>query len=394
MRCIFAVLVAAGALAVWTGAIAAAEENREFDLPPVKLKPERPPTAKPIPPAPDERTPPAPPAEAKPPEPPKEPAPPPAPAPEKPARTPKAPAEKAAPKSPARTAPPAEPSAPPAEPPPTVLARPVRTEAPPETALPPLPPLPPDLAREKPAEVATPGAPPREPRPEDVQKEAVEAQVRPLPEADLTGMGEVGLVEEVARTRKAYARGLMALKDFYMARGMAAKIEWINSELDAYQKVPKIQYLSVAEVAGPGLRPTRRIAAADQLFEEGMHYKDYPAFPPGKKDYLKIALEKFQTVIEKYPESDKIDDAAFRMGEIYGGWYFQDYARAVECYQRCWEWNPETEHPALFKAAKIYEENLKNGVKAVELYNRVVAEYPNEDLKKQAVDRIKALTGK
>jgi len=162
----------------------------------------------------------------------------------------------------------------------------------------------------------------------------------------------------------------------------------------AFEKVPKIQYLIVPELAGPDLRPARSIEAADQLYAEGVHYKDYPAFPPGKKDYLKIALEKFRKVIEKYPESDKIEDAAFRMGEIYGGWYFQDYGRAVQSYERCWQWNPKSEHPALFNAAKIYDEKLKNRVKAVELYNRVIAETTDEGKINEAQNRLRALTGR
>jgi hypothetical protein len=427
-------MVAAGVCAAWTAGPALAQQD-EFPLPPVRLKPERPTTAKPIPPTPDDRTP-APPAE-KPPEPPAPPAPPtppapPAETPPEPPAPPAPPAEKppeppAPPAPPTPPAPPAErplelpkePTIPPLPPPPIVekparpvartpaplpppetpaepapIAKPTRTAISDEQTLPPLPPMPPDLARERPSVVVTPAVQPKEARPEDIQKEAVEAQVRPFTETDLTGMGEVGLAEEVARTRKAYTRALTSLKDFYIARGTVTKIEWASAELEALDKVPKIQYLSVAEVAGPNLRPVRRIEAADQLYAEGLHYKDYPAFPPAKKDYLKIALEKFQTVIEKYPQSDKIDDAAFRVGEIYGGWYFNDFARAVEAYERCWQWNPRTEHPALFNAAKIYDEKLTNRVKAVELYNRVVAESPNEDLRKQAADRLLALTGK
>jgi len=412
---LFLVVFAAGVCAAWTAGPVLAQQDTDFPLPPVRLKPERPTTAKPIPPTPDDRTP-APPAE-KPPEPPAPPAPPTPPAPpaEKPLELPKEPTPPPPPpppivekpvEAPKETLPPVEkpakpvaktpvpllPPETPAEPAP--IAKPARTAIPDEKTLPPLPPMPPDLARERPSVVVTPAVQPKEARPEDIQKEAVEAQVRPFTETDLTGMGEVGLAEEVARTRKAYTRALTSLKDFYTARGTVTKIEWASAELEALDKVPKIQYLSVAEVAGPNLRPVRRIEAADQLYAEGLHYKDYPAFPPAKKDYLKIALEKFQTIVEKYPESDKIDDAAFRVGEICGGWYFNDFARAVEAYERCWQWNPQTEHPALFNAAKIYDEKLTNRIKAVELYNRVVAESPNEDLRKQAADRILALTGK
>jgi hypothetical protein len=426
------VIITLVACLTWAGSAVLAQGSDEFQLPPVKLKPDRPTQAKPIPPTPDERTP-APPAET-PPEPPAEtpkvappaetpkvapPAETPkvAPPPEAPPETPKKPPEAVKPPETPKTPPVLEiPIEPPVEPPP-VIAKPAKApakapatevktiELPAEPALPPpVTPKPakaPDLVlplpvTPKPAKALDLTLPPTgtEPRPTQVQKEAVEAQVEPQPEVNLSGMGEVGLVEEVARTRKAYGRALMALKDYYVSRATNAKIEWIESELAAFDKVPKIQYLVVAELAGPNLRPTKHIEAADQLYKEGMNYKDYPAFPPGKKEYLKVAIEKFQTIIEKYPESDKIGDAAFRLGEICGGWYFQDWARAVQSYERCWQWDPSTPYPALFNAAKIYDDKLKNRVKAVELYNRVVAESKDQGLVSQAQDRIKALTGK
>ena len=82
------------------------------------------------------------------------------------------------------------------------------------------------------------------------------------------------------------------------------------------------------------------------------------------------------------------------MGEIYGGWYFEDWARAVQCYERCWQWNPKTPLPAMLNAAKIYDEKLKNRDKAVELYNRVIAHSQDSDQVKTAQERLKALTGK
>ena len=474
---LFLVLTVVLAFVAWTTGPVLAQAGGDYQLPPVKLKPDRSTTAKPIPPTPDDRTPP-PPAE-KPPEPPPPPptetppvtppapppmppmppmppaetppvtppappvapptetppvtppAPPPMPPIEKapelppmpPAEKPIKPAAKPTPKAPAPIETPVEPAPkeappvvrtppmkapapietpitsvpiePPAGPPP--VAKPLKTSLTTEAGLPPLPPMPPDLAREH---AANAGGPPKAGKPSDVQIEMAEAQVRPTPrETDLRGVGEVGIAEEVVRARKAYDRALLALRDHYTARGTAVKLGWVDSEIQAFDRVPKIQYLTVAEIAGPNLRPIRRIEAADQLYEEGMQNKNYPAMPfpvsnPGKDAYLKKALEKFQTIIEKYPESDKIDDAAFRMGEIYGGWYFNDPTRAVECYERCWTWNPKTESAALFNAAKIYEDKLNNRTKAVELYNRVLVENANEELQKQAVDRIKALTGK
>ncbi len=419
------VLATAVACVVWIGADAFAQTN-EFQLPPVKLKPDRPTKVKPIPPTPDDREAP----KETPPE--KTPLKPPEKAPPvlaKPTRTPEktpptgGPAEPPAKlPGPAKTPPKSRPDAvreaeeffgipkkKPATPPegptvtpadlpmpkpvaepkpkqPAILAVPGEAKQPAVLAVPGKP--------KQPAVLAVPGEPKRPTLPVKLQAETIEAQIGPKAEADLTGLGEVGLVEEVARTRKAYGRALAALRHYYLGRGAVHKIEWATAEVGAFEKIPKVQYLIVAELAGPDLKPAQSIEAADQLYTEGSDYKEYPAFPPGKKAYLKIALEKFQTIIEKYPQSDKIDDAAFRMGEIYGGWYFNDFARAVQSYQRCWQWNPKSEHPALFNAAKIYDEKLKNRPKAVELYNRVIAETSDEAKINEAVTRLKALTGR
>jgi hypothetical protein len=451
-------LLTLGFLAFWTVGFAAAQSEEEFPLPPVKLKPEKPITVTPIAPTPDTRpkvTPPPPPiietpkVVAPPPvvETPKVVAPPPV------IETPKVVAPPPVVETPKVVAPPPvviEPVEPPAAPLPVkpvtlppppaveppdviwvapqpvptkpVVTAPVAPKTPPVTgpvspkALPPLPPeLRNRIVETPPATVpvavppaAVPTAPPisiatpvaRPNKVEELEVETTEAEVAPQPRAiNPAGMGEIGLVEEVTRARKAYAQALANLKDFYNSRGSDQKITWVSTELDAFDKVPKMQYLTVAELGGPNLKPARRIEAADKLFEEGIQFKNYPALPaplsnPGKDTYLKKAIDKFQTIIEKYPDSDKIDDAAFRLGEIYGGWYFEDWTRAVQCYERCWQWNPRTEFPAMLNAAKIYEENLKKRDKALELYNRVLAESNDPDQIKKARDRIKSLTGK
>jgi hypothetical protein len=341
------IAVLAGLL-LGTAAVALSQASDEIPLPPVKLKPEKPTTTQPIPPTPE----------------------------------PAAPAV-TAPKAPvAIPSVPAEPKA--------------ATVPPPPTELPPVIVSPPPPAKAPPVEIVTPTKPAK---PSDIEKETTEALIGPQPPAAIAGAGELGLVEEVARTRKAYARALAALKDYYVSRGSVDKNNWVDSEIAALDKAPKPQYLGMSELAGPNLKPTDHIEAADKLFEEGMNFKNYPALPsplstPGKDTYLKKALDKFTTIIEKYPTSDKIDDAAFRMGEIYGGWYFEDWTRAIQSYERCWQWNPLTEHPAMLNAAKIYADKLKKRDKAVELYNRVLAESNDPDQVKQARAAIKDLTGK
>ena len=85
---------------------------------------------------------------------------------------------------------------------------------------------------------------------------------------------------------------------------------------------------------------------------------------------LRVALEKFNQLIRDYPTSDKIDDAAYRMGDIYE--YFKDYEIAALCYERTFQWNPDAPYPARFKAAQILDQRLHRRSEALDLYKEAV----------------------
>jgi len=248
--------------------------------------------------------------------------------------------------------------------------------------------------------VATPVGPTVPAMPTEEQPTAPRSRERPMemqvpPAMPATSThSEVETVEHLAVARESYRTALEALKQYYVSAGNATKLAWVERELAGFASSDKFHYLNEMELAGADLHGTMSIPAADQLFKEAMEFKNYPAWPDIKKEKLIVALQKFRTIITDYPMSDKIAASAFRMGEIYEGFYYQDPVRAVQCYERCWQWNPKTEYPAKFNAAVLYDEKLFNRAKAVELYNIVVLEDSNPDHVKQALKRIKALTGK
>ncbi|NIA21530.1 MAG: hypothetical protein GWP05_06095 [Anaerolineaceae bacterium] len=206
--------------------------------------------------------------------------------------------------------------------------------------------------------------------------------------------GEVEMVERLAVARETYRLSLEALKQHYVTTGNATKLLWVTKELDEFNRNEKYHYLSELELSGPDLKPAESIAAADQLYKEAMDFKNYPAFPDEKREKLKIAVQKLRTIIRDYPTSDKIDDASFRLGEIYEGWYYKDYARAAVAFERCFQWNPGTILPARIKAARIYDQKLLQRDKAVILYNLIVAESPITSSQQEAAARLAALSPK
>ena len=197
------------------------------------------------------------------------------------------------------------------------------------------------------------------------------AEVEPIPLADAA---EVDLVEEMARHRQSYEQYLRALVSYYNETGYRHKAVWAEKELKDLRTVKKYRYLVDAEIPGPSLEPRDSIAEADALYDDGKYYMKQgghgvPVLYDAKK--MKLALEKFNEVIRKHPTSDKIDDAAFYAGEIYKE-YFNDDHRALAYYQRAWEWDPQTPHPARFQAAVVSDFRLHDRDRALELYHQVL----------------------
>ena len=84
------------------------------------------------------------------------------------------------------------------------------------------------------------------------------------------------------------------------------------------------------------------------------------------ENLLRMALDKYNQLISKFPTSDKIDDAAFRAAGIYE--HFKDYSIAVQYYQRTYQWDPQTIYPAKYKAAFILDQRLHRRAEALQLY--------------------------
>jgi tetratricopeptide (TPR) repeat protein len=188
---------------------------------------------------------------------------------------------------------------------------------------------------------------------------------------------EAELVEQIALSRQNYKQGLEKLVDFYTKNGNNMKLNWANAELDALNKNPQYRFVIQAEAAGADLRAMNLEAGADVLYRDGMAYfnegKPLVGFPNDGK--LRMALERFNQLIAQYPNSDKIDDAAYAAGQIYE--YFKDYSIAAMYYTRTFEWDKNTPHPAMFKAAYIYDRHLTNREKALDLYKRYLATKPS-----------------
>lgn len=195
--------------------------------------------------------------------------------------------------------------------------------------------------------------------------------VSPGASASALAQQEVDLVENVLSTRNSYQQSLSALRDYYRERGYATKQSWADFELEGFRKVKKFRYVLEGEVASAELRPTEQIAEADALYQRGLDLmkKGGHGVPVFYRQKTMIeAADVFKELVEKYPTSDRIDDAAFFLGEIHKEYLPDQEQIAAKWYERAFTWDPTTPHPARFQAAVIYDFRLHDRDRALELY--------------------------
>lgn len=208
---------------------------------------------------------------------------------------------------------------------------------------------------------------------------------------------EVDLVEDLLSKRMAYHQSLEQLRTYYRDRGHPTKESWAAFELESAKKVKQFKYILDAEVPSASLRPEKSIPQADAMFEEARSKmrKGGDSIPIFYSESAMLeSARMFQEMIQQYPDSDKIDDAAFYLGEIHKDYLKDQEALAVAWYERAWQWDPNTPHPAKFQAALVCDFRLNDRDRALELYRQVLAE--DSDLgrinRRYAMHRVEEIT--
>jgi len=217
----------------------------------------------------------------------------------------------------------------------------------------------------------------------------------PMKTISVVNASEADIIEHMTTNRLAYRQYLESLVAHYEKTGDNMKLGWAEDELDRLNDMPQYNYIIEASVAGPNLKAKDSITIADYMYDEAYRLeKRAKMLAPVlivHEDNLRLALDKYNQVIKQYPTCDKIDDAAFRAGGIYE--YFKDYTIALLFYQRTYQWDPATIHPARFKAAYILDEHLLRRAEALELYQQAIQkENLDKEQKELAEKRIAELT--
>ncbi len=183
---------------------------------------------------------------------------------------------------------------------------------------------------------------------------------------------EVDLVEDLAAKRIEYRQSLALLQKYYQSTGNVTRRQWAEHETKALARVPQYRYLTPAEIGSPDLVAVDSSAQANALYEEAekLYREAGGLLIITDEDKLRGSLNRFNRIIDEFPTSNKIDNAAYRAGQIYE--HFKDWDIAVVYYQRCFQWNEITAYPARFRAGYVMDQRLHKRKEALPLYQMAV----------------------
>jgi hypothetical protein len=206
-----------------------------------------------------------------------------------------------------------------------------------------------------------------------------------------TPRSDLPLVEKVIGARKEYEKYLRELHDYYESSGDIERQRWAREELMSFHRSPKRAYRLDLDVPPPVLKPEHNIPEANELFRKAMAYKGR-GWGQEYEDNLIRAEHLLQELLSSYPHSDKIDDAAYQLADIYESRSFQQYGRAAQYFERVYQWNSNTDSDARLRAAKLYDQKLLDRGKAMQLYKAVVNHDADEKRVQDARKRLASLS--
>jgi len=183
---------------------------------------------------------------------------------------------------------------------------------------------------------------------------------------------DIELVEKLNGTRKQYQITLEQLRQHYLRVGDIEKSKWAEDELKQYHRVLKYAYRLDIDVPVPTLQAKQNIPEANDLFREAMMYKD-KGFGTDAMDNQRRAEILFQRLLDKYPESDKIGETAYQLGDIYEKYRpSPQFPRAAVYFERSFQWNRVGNSDARLRAAKLYDKQISDREKAKALYKEIL----------------------
>jgi TolA-binding protein len=222
---------------------------------------------------------------------------------------------------------------------------------------------------------------------------AASAQPQPAKGKRPGAKGDVEIVERLLAARKEYQMTLEALRMHYIGTGDIERARWAEEELVQYHRVPKHAFRLELDVPPPTLDANKNIPEANELYRQAMKYKD-KGWGQDYIDNQHRAELRLQELLTNYPQSDKLSDAAYQLGDIYESKAFRQYERAAAYFERCFQWNPKTHFDARMRAARLYERYQSERAHAIEIYKEITTHETDHKRVEEAQKKLTELSGK
>jgi TolA-binding protein len=203
---------------------------------------------------------------------------------------------------------------------------------------------------------------------------------------------DLELVEKLLLCRRDYQKALENLRIHYLKTGDAERAKWAEEELRQYHRISKQAFRLDLDVPPPNLIGNTNIPEANKLFTAAMSYKD-KGWGTDYIDNQRRSEILFQKLLTEYPQSSKIDEAAYQLGDIYDSKAYKQYRRSAAYFERTFQWNPKTTSDARIRAARIYDKQLTDRARAVEIYKEVINHETDAKRITEAQKRLQELSG-
>ncbi|MFW5858337.1 MAG: tetratricopeptide repeat protein [Planctomycetota bacterium] len=151
---------------------------------------------------------------------------------------------------------------------------------------------------------------------------------------------------------------------------------------------------AVAEALPKEAPEYRSIEEADAYYELAEEErKSVGAFllPNLKARRYRKALDFYLRILERWPESDKCEHAAYQAARIYESVAFKDYDKAIRYYRTVLAINPESTLDARFQLGRVSEECIRDFQSAAAYYRDCIENARVQDEKEAAADALAEL---
>ena len=190
-------------------------------------------------------------------------------------------------------------------------------------------------------------------------------------EAPAAGASDIDKVERLIAARREYQLSLENLRAYYISSGDIERARWAEDELLQFHRITKQAFRMELDVPPPNLQANYNIPDANELYKQAMSYKD-KGWGTDYIDNQRRAELLLQKLLSDHPQSDKISDAAYQLGDVYESKAYKQYDRAAHYFERCFEWNPKTQFDARLRAARLYERNVGERNHAIQIYQDII----------------------